>query len=212
MLHQGTDLIVHSSKDRQNAVRPGFDLRMTKQEINNCPIKKWNGPVHVIRSRERMIEAVKQLSRETILGFDTETRPAFKKGQKYPPSLLQLAGENSVYLFQLKHLGLEKPLIRILAEPGLIKSGVSIAHDLHELKQLSPFTPSGFVGLGRMSKEKGIKNHGLRGLAAVVLGIRISKSAQTTNWAKDELTRSQIRYAATDAWIGRELFLKLSRI
>ena len=203
---------MHDLKNRQHTVRPGFDQRMTKEEINNCPIKKWTGPVHIIRSSERMTYAVEHLSREAILGFDTETRPAFKKGQKYLPSLLQLAGENSVYLFQLKHLGLQEPLIKILADPTVIKAGVSLAHDLRELKKLTPFTQAGFVGLGKMSKEKGIKNHGLRGLAAVVLGLRISKSAQTTNWAKDELTQSQIRYAATDAWVGRELYLKLTQI
>ena len=203
---------MHSLKEGQNTVRPGFDRRMTKEEINNCPIRKWNGPVHIIRSTERMTNAVEQLSQEAILGFDTETRPAFNKGQKYLPSLLQLAGKNSVYLFQLKNLGLQEPLIKILADPAVIKAGVSLAHDLRELKQLTPFMQAGFVGLGKMSKEKGIKNHGLRGLAAVVLGLRISKSAQTTNWAKDELTRSQIRYAATDAWVGRELYLQLSRI
>ncbi|MEA2115805.1 MAG: 3'-5' exonuclease [Thermodesulfobacteriota bacterium] len=199
-------------KERKNSVRPGFDRRMTKEEINNCPIRKWNGPVHIIRSSERMTHAVEHLRREAILGFDTETRPAFKKGQKYLPSLLQLAGENSVYLFQLKHLGLQEPLIKILADPAVIKAGVSLAHDLRELKKLTLFTQAGFVGLGKMSKEKGIQNHGLRGLAAVVLGLRISKSAQTTNWAKDELTQSQIRYAATDAWVGRELYLKLTQI
>ena len=203
---------MHSLKEGQNTVRPGFDRRMTKEEINNCPIRKWSGPVHVIRSNKRMINAVEQLSRETILGFDTETRPAFNKGQKYLPSLLQLAGENSVFLFQLKYLGLQEPLIKILADPAIIKAGVSLAHDLRDLKQLTPFTQAGFVCLGKMSKEKGIKNHGLRGLAAVVLGLRISKSAQTTNWAKDELIQSQIRYAATDAWVGRELYLQLSRI
>jgi len=200
---------MHSLKERKNNVRPGFDRRMTKEEINNCPIRKWNGPVHVIRSSKKMAYAVEHLSREAILGFDTETRPAFKKGQKYLPSLLQLASENSVYLFQLKHLGLQEPLIKILSDPAVIKTGVSLAHDLRELKELTPFSQAGFVGLGKMSKEKGIKNHGLRGLAAVVLGLRISKSAQTTNWAKDELTQSQIRYAATDAWVGRELYLKL---
>ena len=201
-----------SSEDRKNTIRPGFDRRMTKEEINNCPIRKWHGLVHIIRSSEEMTGAVKQLSRETVLGFDTETRPAFRKGQKYPPSLLQLAGENCVYLFQLKHLGLQEPLISILTDANIIKAGVALAHDLRELKKMTPFAQAGFVGLGKMSKERGIKNHGLRGLAAVVLGLRISKSAQTTNWARDELTQSQIRYAATDAWVGRELYLKLLQI
>ena len=203
---------MYSSEDGQNSAIPGFDRRMTKEEINSFPIRKWDGPVHVIHASKEMTAAVEKLSREQVLGFDTETRPAFKKGQKYMPSLLQLAGENSVYLFQLKHLGLREPLISILVDPNIIKAGVSLAHDLRELKKMAPFVQAGFVGLGKMSKEKGIQNHGLRGLAAVVLGLRISKSSQTTNWARDELTLSQIRYAATDAWVGRELYLKLLEI
>jgi len=203
---------MHSLEEGQDRARPGFDRRMTKAEINNYPIRKWAGPVHLVCSSEQLTGAVERLSREPVLGFDTETRPAFKKGQKYPPSLLQLAGENSVYLFQLKHLGLPEPLIRILADPNIVKAGVSLAHDIRELKKMVPFAPAGFVGLGKMSREKGIKNHGLRGLAAVVLGLRISKSAQTTNWARDELTPSQLHYAATDAWVGRELYLKLLQL
>ncbi len=196
-------------KERQNNVRPGFERRMTKEEINAFPIRKWKGAVHVINSAQELAGAVNTLSREPVLGFDTETRPAFKKGQKYLPSLLQLAGENSVYLFQLNHIGLPEPLLRLLADSGIIKTGVSLGYDLRELKKISSFEQAGFVGLGKMSKEKGIKNHGLRGLAAVVLELRISKSAQTSNWARAELTPSQIRYAATDAWVGRELYLKL---
>jgi len=203
---------MHSLEERQHGVRPGFERRMTKEEINSYPIRKWKGPVHLICSSRELTGAVKKLSREPVLGFDTETRPAFRKGQKYFPSLLQLAGENSVYLFHLKHLGLQEPLISILADPNIIKAGVSLGHDLRELKEMAPFEQAGFVGLGKMSKEKGIKNHGLRGLAAVVLELRISKSAQTSNWARDELTQSQIRYAATDAWVGRELYLKLLQI
>ncbi len=201
-----------TSTAKQQGVRPGFDRRMTKEEINNFPVRKWQGPIQVIRSHGDVAEAVKELGRETVLGFDTETRPAFKKGQKYSPSLLQLAGEKNVYLFQLRHVGLQEPLISILADPGIVKSGVSLSYDLRELKTMMSFSQAGFVGLGKMSKDKGIKNHGLRGLAAVILKMRISKSAQTSNWARDELTQSQIRYAATDAWVGRELFLRLQQM
>lgn len=185
---------------------------MTREEINAVPIRKWDGPVQVITSPGALDNALDALAEESVLGFDTETRPAFKKGQKYAPSLLQLATENCVYLFQLKHLGLPGKLVRLLADPGKIKAGVSLAYDLRELRKMSDFTPEGFVGLGRLSREKGIINNGLRGLAAVVLGIRISKSAQTSNWGKDRLTDAQIRYAATDAWIGRELYLALQQM
>jgi ribonuclease D len=68
------------------------------------------------------------------------------------------------------------------------------------------------MDLGNIAKKAGIKNHGLRGLAAVLLGLRISKGAQTTNWARDVLTRQQIQYAATDAWVGRKLYLSLEQV
>ncbi len=182
---------------------------MTKTEINDCPIKKWAGPVHVINSAEKMAEAVQLLGQQGILGFDTETRPSFRKGQSHLPALLQLAGENEVCIFQLNHLGLPGPLRKILADPNIIKAGVALDYDISELRKLAPFTEAGFVDLGELAKRAGIKNHGLRGLAAVLLGLRITKSAQKSNWAKDTLTTGQIIYAATDAWIGRELYQKL---
>jgi ribonuclease D len=199
-----------NEKDRLRNTGAGFARRMTKQEVNDCPVRRWKGLTHVIRTDEEMAGAVEKLRREKILGFDTETRPAFKKGQKYSPTLVQLAGKNEVYLFQLKSCGFRHPLLSILTNPDIFKVGVSIKYDLQELKQLSPFTQAGFIDLGTLSLEKGIKNHGLRGLAAVVLGLRITKSAQTSNWARDELTPAQICYAATDAWVGREIYLRLS--
>lgn len=192
--------------------RAGFAERMTKEEINTCPIRRWEGEVHVVRTPAELSQAVHALTQETILGFDTETRPAYHKGESYLPSLLQLAGEKEVFLFQLKHLGLPGPLRKILADQKVVKAGVALSYDLQELHKLAPFNPAGFVDLGRLAKEAEIKNHGLRGLAAVLLGFRIAKGAQTSNWARDVLAPAQIQYAATDAWVGRELYLKLQNI
>lgn len=189
--------------------RPGFAQRMTKEEINTCPVRRWEGPVHVVRTPAELNHAVRALTGETILGFDTETRPAYHKGESYLPSLLQLAGEKEVFLFQLKPLGLPGALREILADPKVVKAGVALAYDLQELHHLAPFRPAGFVDLGNLAKKAEIKNHGLRGLAAVLLGFRIAKGAQTSNWARDVLAPTQIQYAATDAWVGRELYLKL---
>jgi ribonuclease D len=192
--------------------RPGFDRRMSKDEINDCPMKRWNGPTSVVRSKDELAAAMDKLAGHTLLGFDTETRPAYKKGESYLPSLLQLASDKEVFIFQLKHLGLAKPLRQILADASVIKAGVSLDYDIRELKKLSVFKASGFMDLGNIAKKAGIKNHGLRGLAAVLLGLRISKGAQTTNWARDVLTRQQIQYAATDAWVGRKLYLSLEQV
>ena len=187
--------------------RPGFDRRMSKDEINGCPIKRWNGRTSVIRNKDDLVTAVDRLAGHKLLGFDTETRPAYTKGESYLPSILQLASNDEVFIFQLKHLGLAKPLRQILADASIIKAGVSLDYDIRELKKLSHFKAAGFMDLGNLARKTGIKNHGLRGLAAVFLGIRISKGAQTSNWSKDVLTRQQIQYAATDAWVGRKLYL-----
>lgn len=196
---------------RSNTSRPGFDRRMSRDEINACPMECWAGPVNVVRTRGELTAAMRKLAGHTLLGFDTETRPAYRKGESYLPSLLQLASDDDVFIFQLKHLGLAKPLHDILADPAIIKAGVSLAYDINELKKLSHFKAAGFVDLGNLAKNAGIKNHGLRGLAAVMLGFRISKGAQTSNWAKDMLTPQQIQYAATDAWVGRRLYLALDQ-
>ena len=194
-----------------NTGRPGFDRRMSKDEINDCPIKRWNGPVNVIRSQNELGPAMDKLKGHTLLGFDTETRPAYTKGESYLPSLLQLANDKEVFLFQLKHLGLAQPLRDLLANPAVTKAGVSLDYDISELKKLSHFKAAGFEDLGDIAKKAGIQNHGLRGLAAVLLGFRIAKGAQTSNWAKDILTPQQIQYAATDAWVGRKLHLALEQ-
>jgi ribonuclease D len=190
--------------------RPGFDRCMTKNEINACPMQGWTGPVNVVRSEDELEAAMTRLAGHDLLGFDTETRPAYSKGESYLPSLLQLASATEVFIFQFKHLGLARPLRELLADPGVIKAGVGLNYDIRELTKLAPFTAAGFVDLGDIAKKAAIKNHGLRGLAAVLLGFRISKGAQTSNWARDELTPQQVQYAATDAWVGRKLYLALN--
>ena len=189
-----------------NTDRPGFDRRMSKDEINACPIECWTGPISVVRTRDELAVAMCKLAGHTLLGFDTETRPAYKKGESYPPSLLQLASVDEVFIFQLKCLGLAKPLRDILADPTILKAGVSLDYDIRELKKLSHFEAAGLTDLGNLAKKAGIKNHGLRGLASVLLGFRISKGVKTSNWAKDILTPQQILYAATDAWVGHRLY------
>lgn len=186
--------------------------RMSKDEISARPMLAYRGPIRLIQSQEELAHAVKLLEKETVLGFDTETRPTFRPHQSYPPAVLQLAGKKIVYLYQLKRSRFPKALRQILASPQIVKAGVALDRDIIELQQLAPFTPAGFVDLGDLAKEIGIQNHGLRGLAAVLLGFRISKRCQTSNWSQHTLTQAQIRYAATDAWVGRELYFRLQAL
>ena len=190
-----------------DAARP----RMTKEQINAHPIRTYPGHIHVIRRAEQIEPAVRQLEKEKVLGFDTETRPTFRVGQSYPPAVLQLVGEQAAYIFQLRHCRLSQALCRLLANPQIIKAGVAWDRDVQELTKLASFTPAGFVDVGELAKQAGCTHQGLRGLATMVLGFRVSKHAQTSNWAQATLTRAQIQYAATDAWVGRELYQKLQR-
>jgi ribonuclease D len=188
----------------------GFHI--TKDEINRLPIKQYEGPVHLIRTPDEAERAAGKLKKETLLGFDTETRPTFRAGEYYQPSLLQLATGTDVFLFQLKLTGLVSGLREILSSPDIIKTGVSIRSDISELRKLTNFEPAGFVELATCAKQAHIKNLGLRGLAALLMGFRVSKREQTSNWARSDLTESQLRYAATDAWLGREIYLHMDNL
>ena len=186
--------------------------RMTKEQIKARPVRKYPGPIHLIQGSEHIEPAVRQLETETVLGFDTETRPAFRAGESYPPAVLQLVGEHAAYVFQLRHCRLPKALRRLLANPKIIKAGVAWDRDVLELNKLAPFKAAGFVDVGELAKQAGCKNHGLGGMAAVLLDFRVSKSSQTSNWGRETLTQAQIDYAATDAWVGRELYCRLQQL
>ena len=187
-------------------------LHISKAEINQLPMRKYEGPIHVIQTADDAKRAAEKLSMETLLGFDTETRAAFRVGENYDPSLLQLASADHVFLFQIKLTGLVPELCEILSNPNILKTGVSIRDDVKELRKLAPFEPAGFVELATYAKKAKIKNLGLRGMGALLLGFRISKKEQVSNWGKHELTRSQIAYAATDAWVGREIYLHMDQL
>lgn len=186
--------------------------RLTKEQINSFPIMKYEGPIHLVRDADHAEMAAEELAKETILGFDTEARPTFRSGQKHLPAVLQLAGETAVYVFQLRQCGLTAPLRQLLSDPDITKAGVALDRDIKELTELAPFEPAGFVDVAELAKQAGCANQGLRGLASLLLGFRVSKSCQTSNWAQPKLTRAQIEYAATDGWVGRELYQKLQEM
>lgn len=185
---------------------------ITKEMINKLPLYQYEGPtIEVISSLTNAQKAISILTNESILGFDTETRPAFKKGEHYPPSLIQIASKDRVYIFQLHSITLE-PFKPLLENENIIKTGIGIKDDIIGLKRLGTFNPSGFIEISRLESCKMIKNKGLRALAAALFGVRISKNAQMSNWAKPNLTDAQIKYAATDAWISRQIYMKLNSL
>jgi ribonuclease D len=186
-----------------------MQLTISKAEINEKPLLQYEGGISVISTDEDLRRVLPEVKREALLGFDTETRPAFKKGESYLPSLLQLSGEKHVWLFHLQKIQALDELFQVLADPKIIKAGVAIQRDVMELRELQEFTPGGFQDIGQLAENKGLLKTGLRPLAAILLNGRVSKGAQVSNWASFPLSDKQISYAATDAWVSRQIYLKL---
>lgn len=199
------------TKSKQCPVSEPCIPRMLREEINELPIRAWEGKTRVVDTIADAESVARVLSGETLLGFDTETRPAFRKGESYPVSVLQLATEDEAYVILLDKVGLPSGLRKILSNPNCLKAGVALRRDVSDLQALAPFEAAGFMELATPAKAAGVQNLGLRGLCAVLLGFRIGKGAQRSNWAARPLTRSQVRYAATDAWAGRLLALEMRR-
>jgi ribonuclease D len=186
-----------------------FKSSITKEEVSLLPRQKFNGEIFYIHSLNDFYEFFPHLKNHSLLGFDTETKPSFKRGKINEVSLLQLSTENQAFLFRLNQIGLPKPLVDLLSDTGIIKAGVAIRDDISALRRLSNFTPGGFIDLQHLVKEFGISDNGLKKLAANVLGFRISKRQQTSNWEQEQLSASQMEYAATDAWVCYKIYCGL---
>ena len=186
-----------------------FPQTISKEEVNHLPLIRYEGKIVLVSDDAALRDAVQRLTGESVLGFDTESRPAFRKGESYPPSLVQLAGQDCVYLFQLNRLTDLSPLWDILGSADTLKVGVAIRDDIRKLQEIRPLQESGFVEISDITRRHEITNTGLRSLCAIFLGHRISKGSQVSNWARRELTHSQVVYAATDAWASLEIYRRL---
>jgi ribonuclease D len=183
---------------------------ISQEHMASLPIRRFEGELRLIATPEDLERESARVLLEEIVGFDTETRPAFRKGESYLPSLVQVAGERVAWIFQLQRVDCSGVLGSLLASPDIVKVGVGIAEDLRQLQKLFAFTEAAVLDIGRMAKRQGIEQTGLRNLAGIVLGYRIPKGKRTSNWAAARLTQQQIAYAAMDAWAARELYIKLS--
>jgi len=182
-----------------------LDVKLSNEEINDLETLECGIPFYVIDTHKAVIDAVTELSDSSLLGFDIEKRPSFRKGETYPPAMVQLSSAKSIFIFRLKgHL--PKELTTLFSNPDIIKTGVAVGRDVSELQAMHRFTPANFVDLGVCSAQNGLHHHGLRGLVALLLARRLSKSAKLTNWERTDIPLNALKYAAVDAWAGRLIY------
>ncbi len=169
----------------------------------------FDGQIHLVDNDRELKLVIEKLAVAKELGFDTETKPSFKKGDVFKVALLQLSTDTDAYLFRLHHLTEYQLIKKILEEINIVKVGVAIRDDLRSLQKTFSFEPQNFIELQNLAKTKGVKNFGLKSMAEEILDATISKGPKMTNWELPVLNDKQKLYAATDAWIGLKLYQKL---
>ena len=188
-----------------------FKLTISPEEIEKLDLARFPGQIHVIsRPGWDFSKAIAYLKKQKVLGFDTETKPVFSPGQHHNGvALLQLSGPDHAYLFRIQKLGMRGRLCSILSNPNIIKVGAASQDDVRGLQRYREFEARGFRDLQKMVWEWWIRDKSVKKMAANILGVRISKSQQLSNWEAETLNDHQQMYAATDAWICREMYFKL---
>ncbi|MBR5149697.1 MAG: 3'-5' exonuclease domain-containing protein 2 [Bacteroidaceae bacterium] len=189
-----------------------FSPTIEKSEVAKLPNVLFEGRIITIDSEGEAERAAQALSKESILGIDTETRPSFRKGVHYSVSLLQLSTADTCFLFRLCRTGITNSLKQLLENTNIKKIGVSLHDDYHALNEKRRFTPGNFIDLQKYVSNFGIEEMSLQKIYAIIFAQRISKSQQLTNWDADVLTDKQKLYAATDAWACLNIYNHLETI
>ena len=184
-------------------------VTIDKQTVNQMPLVTFPGRIHIISSIPQVKSAVTALRTSPIAGFDTETRPSFKRGERHRVALLQLSTESDAFLIRLNKTGITEPLKQYLEDPGIIKVGLSTTDDFHQLTRLCDIHPAGFIELQQLVKEYDIADMSLQKIYAILFKQKISKGQQLTNWEAPALTDAQQRYAAIDAWACLRIYQHL---
>ena len=185
---------------------------ISKEEIEELPLGKFTGEITVVDNPEDLHIVADELKDEKVIGFDTETKPAFKKGQRNEVALLQLSTVDKAYLIRLNKTGLTQEILNIFTNPEIKKVGVGIRDDIKALQRLKAFDHAGFIELQDFAKEAGLESFSLKKLAALVMNIRVSKRQRLSNWEADNFTESQANYAATDAWAALQIYTGMNRL
>lgn len=184
----------------------GYIISISKEQLAELPVTAYPGAISVIDSPSAAHTAIRVLSREAMVGFDTETRPSFRKGCRHKVALMQISTADRCFLFRLNKIGICAELKKFLENPAVLKIGLSLHDDFDAIRRTEDFDPQGFVDLQKLVKNFEITDISLQKIYAIIFGERISKGQRLTNWEADVLTDAQQAYAALDAWACLKIY------
>ncbi len=183
-----------------------FTHSITKEEINQLPVEEFPGRIVLVETKEATDKAVAQLMQHPRVGFDTETRPSFKKGQRFKIALMQVSTEDTCYLFRLNKIDMPESLLGFIESTTIQKIGLSLRDDFGALRRRTEVEPAQFLDLQNFVGQFGIEDASLQKIYAILFKKKISKGQRLTNWEADRLTESQQKYAALDAWTCLKIY------
>lgn len=187
-----------------------ISISIDKAVIADLPVVVFPGKIEVIDTEEKAERAVAELMEEKVVGFDTETRPSFRKGKVNNVALMQIATAGKCYLFRINILGITPALRMFIEDSAVVKVGLSLKDDFMVMHRSEMFNPAAFIDLQSFVKQYHIVDMSLQRIYAILFGERISKHQRLTNWEAPELTDGQQAYAAIDAWASLRIYNHLN--
>lgn len=187
-----------------------YIVSIGKEALAGLPLMVYPAEITVVDSASMARSALRALSKETMVGFDTETRPSFRKGQVHKVALMQISTTERCFLFRLNKIGISAELKAFLENPDIIKVGLSVHDDFGALRRSGELNPEGFIDLQHVVKQYDITDISLQKIYAIIFGERISKSQRLSNWEADTLSEGQQAYAALDAWACLKIYNHLN--
>ena len=186
-----------------------FKKYISKDDVKDYSIEKFTGKIFVIDKKEDVLSAYLYLKKQIIIGFDTESKPTFKKGVPSRVSLIQFSTEDKAFLFRINKIGFVDEIIDLISDKKIKKIGIAINDDIRDLQKIKKIESNNIIDLNQLALKLGFESIGAVKLSILILGFSISKAVRLSNWEKLELTKPQIEYAATDAWICNMIYNKL---
>lgn len=182
-----------------------------KEEISLLPVEEFTGRIIVIDTEKDTEKAIQYLMEFPAVGFDTETRPSFKKGLRYKISLMQISTDEACFLFRLNQIGIPEKLEEFLTDETILKIGLSLRDDFGAIRKRTEIKPANFIDLQNIVGQFGIEDASLQKIYAILFDKKISKGQRLSNWEADVLTEAQKKYAALDAWACLKIYNQLNK-